>query len=72
MNENKIAITGFSYGSNGAWEMGQIYPDLFSCVVPICGIVTHKIGEYPNCPVWVIGSMRRCERSQDRRDICST
>ena len=32
-----IALTGISMGGFGSWELAMAYPEMFSCVAPICG-----------------------------------
>ena len=33
----RIALTGISQGGHGAWMIGARHPDLWSCLVPVCG-----------------------------------
>lgn len=56
VDKDKVALTGFSLGGSGAWEIGLQYPTLFSCVVPVCGYSSKSATVYPDCPVWIIGS----------------
>ena len=55
---NKVALTGFSWGGTGAWEIGLKYPNVFSCIVPVSpySSIEPENGKYPDCPVWVFGS----------------
>ena len=57
VDENRVALTGFSFGGSGAWQIGLQYPTTFSCVVPVCPYSNRKaLTTYPDCPVWVFGS----------------
>ena len=67
VNKNKIALTGFSNGGGGTWQIGLKYPTLFSCLVPVCGYSAREPkkenGEdYPDCPVWTICSQADSSR----------
>lgn len=35
IDENKIAVTGYSDGGNGSWFFAQFYPNLFSASIPM-------------------------------------
>jgi len=37
VDTNKIALTGFSLGGSGVWQIALKYPNLFSCLVPVSG-----------------------------------
>lgn len=58
IDSNKISITGHSMGGFGVWFMAELYPDLFSCIVPASGFIApDSIGEDTNLtvlPVWAI------------------
>lgn len=56
VDKDKVALTGFSWGGSGAWEIGLQYPTLFSCIVPVSGYNSKSATTYPDCPVWGIGS----------------
>ncbi|MBR6748227.1 MAG: prolyl oligopeptidase family serine peptidase [Clostridia bacterium] len=32
-----VSLTGISMGGFGSWELAMAYPDMFSCLVPVCG-----------------------------------
>lgn len=38
VDSNRIYVTGFSYGGNGAYALGQHFPDDFAAVVPIAAL----------------------------------
>jgi predicted peptidase len=61
VNDNKIYLTGLSYGGFGTWYMASKYPERFAAIAPVVGwghpnlmapIATHKL------PVWVFAGGR--------------
>ena len=60
VDPDKIALTGFSWGGTGVWEIGVQYPNLFSCLVPVCGYMNansyNDSSKYPDCPIWINAS----------------
>ena len=54
INENKISITGHSYGANGAWRTAASNPNVFSACVPVsCQTNDYmsSVSQFPNCMV---------------------
>ena len=37
IDEDRIAVTGFSMGGSGSWHFGGNFPDRFSAVIPVAG-----------------------------------
>jgi len=37
IDEERIAVTGFSMGGAGAWHFGEKYPERFSAIIPVAG-----------------------------------
>lgn len=56
VDENKVALTGSSWGGSGVWEIAVKYPTLFSCLVPVSGYCDYSAEVYPDCPAWIFGS----------------
>jgi poly(3-hydroxybutyrate) depolymerase len=54
IDKNRIYITGFSLGGEGAFDMITRAPDLFAAAIPICGIAdTSKAHLMKNTPLWI-------------------
>lgn len=52
IDTTKIVVTGWSMGGGGTWELLNLYPQLFSAAIPVCG--TYKgFDEIKYVPVWV-------------------
>ncbi|OPH61827.1 hypothetical protein BC351_00885 [Paenibacillus ferrarius] len=53
VDSNRIYVTGFSMGGNGAWNFALKSPELFSAVVPISGwFDPDKAMRLKNVPIW--------------------
>ena len=53
VDTKRVSITGLSMGGFGTWEMGIIYPELFSAIAPVCGGgLTWRCDLLKNIPVW--------------------
>ena len=56
VDENRVYLTGLSMGGYGTFDLGQLAPDRFAALVPICGgheihaWMAHKIADIPT---WV-------------------
>ncbi len=37
IDPDRIALAGISQGGHGAWTIGARHPELWSCLVPVCG-----------------------------------
>jgi predicted esterase len=54
MDKNRIYVTGFSLGGEGAFDIITRAPDLFAAAIPICGIAdTAKAQLMKNTPLWI-------------------
>jgi predicted peptidase len=54
VDEERIALTGLSFGGYGAWSMGIKHPDRFCCIAPVCGGGDpERVGVLQHVPVWV-------------------
>ena len=52
VDENRICLTGLSMGGFGTWFTAMARPDLFSCIVPICGGGMPWNAHVLTMPVW--------------------
>ena len=53
LDPERIALTGVSQGGHGAWMIGARHPDLWSCLVPVCGYGrAHTASRAWRLPVW--------------------
>lgn len=53
IDEDRVSITGMSMGGFGTWEMGMTFPDMFSCMAPICGGgMAWKTDALNKMPIW--------------------
>ena len=55
IDRRKIAITGYSMGATGAWQLAQKHPDRFSAVIPISGMPPAAMSTW-RIPVFAIHS----------------
>jgi predicted esterase len=54
IDKNRIYVTGFSLGGEGAFDIITRAPDLFAAAIPICGIAdTAKVQLMKNTPLWI-------------------
>jgi hypothetical protein len=54
IDKNRIYVTGFSLGGEGAFDIITRAPDLFAAAIPICGIAdTGKAQLMKNTPLWI-------------------
>jgi predicted peptidase len=54
IDKNRIYVTGFSLGGEGAFDIITRAPDLFAAAIPICGIAdTAKAQLMKNTPLWI-------------------
>lgn len=56
----RIVLTGISQGGHGAWLLGARHPELWSCLVPVCGYgrartVASRVAELP---VWAFHGLQ--------------
>lgn len=53
VDRNRVYLTGYSMGGNGAWNLATRYPELFASVVPISGWYrTDKVELLKDIPIW--------------------
>ncbi|MNI33038.1 esterase [compost metagenome] len=53
VDAERIYLTGFSMGGNGAWDLAAHYPDLFAAVVPLAGYYDPELAHLlKDMPVW--------------------
>ncbi|NOV01089.1 carboxylesterase family protein [Paenibacillus planticolens] len=53
VDSEKIYLTGFSMGGNGAWDLAAHYPDRFAAVAPLAGwFDVQKAHLLKELPVW--------------------
>lgn len=52
VDPDRVSLTGISMGGYGTWAMGMAYPQLFSCIAPLCGGgMAWNAGQLRNVPV---------------------
>ncbi len=53
IDTKRLYLTGISMGGMGTWIWAQTHPELFSAIVPVCGIGATWMGEeIKNLPIW--------------------
>ena len=57
---DRVALTGVSQGGHGAWMIGARHPELWSCLVPVCGYgraltVASRVAKLP---VWAFQGLK--------------
>lgn len=50
VDTTRIYLTGLSMGGWGAWNLAFAHPELFACLVPICGFVD-RVPMIENCKI---------------------
>jgi len=50
IDESRIYLTGLSMGGWGAWNLAFAHPEMFACLVPICGFVD-RVPMIENCKI---------------------
>lgn len=60
LDPERTALTGVSQGGHGAWMIGARHPELWSCLVPVCGYgraltVSSRIAKLP---VWAFQGLK--------------
>ena len=52
IDEDRICLTGLSMGGYGTWYTSMAKPDIFSCIVPVCGGGMPWFAGALKMPVW--------------------
>ncbi|MZQ81316.1 phospholipase [Paenibacillus sp. 5J-6] len=53
IDTERVYVTGFSMGGNGAWDFASRSPELFSAIVPISGwFEPDKANLFKDIPIW--------------------
>ncbi len=53
VDEDRVSLTGVSMGGYGTWFMAMAHPEMFSCIVPVCGGgMPWNAGYTLKMPVW--------------------
>jgi predicted peptidase len=60
IDPDRVALTGVSQGGHGTWMIGARHPDLWSCLVPVCGYgraltVASRVAKLP---VWAFQGLK--------------
>ena len=60
LDPGRIVLTGISQGGHGAWMIGARHPELWSCLVPVCGYgraltVAPRVAKLP---VWAFQGLK--------------
>lgn len=50
IDQSRIYLTGLSMGGWGAWNLAFAHPEMFACLVPICGFVD-RVPMIENCKI---------------------
>ena len=60
IDPRRIALSGMSQGGHGTWVLAARHPDLFSCLVPVCGYGEARTvaGRVAHLPVWAFHGLR--------------
>lgn len=60
IDPERVALTGISQGGHGAWMIGARHPELWSCLVPVCGYGRARTAapRVAKLPVWAFQGLK--------------
>jgi predicted esterase len=59
VDTNRIYLTGYSMGGNGAWYLAYKYPEKFAAVAPMSGVtITWWASRLKNIPIWAFHGLK--------------
>jgi predicted peptidase len=59
IDPDRVALTGISQGGHGAWMIGARHPELWSCLVPVCGYGRARtVSRAWRLPVWAFQGLK--------------
>jgi len=60
LDPERIALTGVSQGGHGVWMIGARHPELWSCLVPVCGYgrALTVAARVAKLPVWAFQGLK--------------